>query len=156
MGEKEIADLPISDIPNINELSIDTLPGVADSALKNFAGWKGLKVKDVPGLDKVPISALGILQSSPLAKLDVVFGPKEANATHQPISGSDQVGFKYPCEQTSCAYVELTANKHEGDRWIKGGEEEDGGQMVKGGSGLLGKMFGGKEPTGRPLGNILS
>jgi LAS superfamily LD-carboxypeptidase LdcB len=152
LGDKAIAELPVADIPNLSSLSVDSIPGLADTALNKFAGVEGVPVGEIPGLDQIPLSALGLLQGSPLAKLDVVFGPAESNVINQPISGSIQAGFRYPCQQEKCAHIELSTNGHTGDRWIQGGDPEEGGQMVPGGTGLLGKAFGGKEPTGRMLG----
>ena len=129
------------------------IPTLAETPLKEFAGWQEIRLKDIPGLDQIPLADLGMLSPSAIATLDVVWGAAESQATFQPISGSTTVGFQYPCQQERCAYIELSGQGHKGDRWIKGGDPEAGGQMIPGGSGLLGKAFGGMEPTGRMLGS---
>ncbi|MBV5261960.1 M23 family metallopeptidase [Synechococcus moorigangaii CMS01] len=148
-----IARLPLSQIPNLQTFSVADIPSLAETSLKAFTGWQGIHLKDIPGLDLIPLADLGILSPSAIASLDLVWGAAESQATFQPISGSTTVGFRYPCQQERCAYIELSGQGRQGDRWIKGGDPETGGQMVPGGSGLLGKAFGGMEPTGRMLGS---
>ncbi|ANV85807.1 hypothetical protein AWQ21_14845 (plasmid) [Picosynechococcus sp. PCC 7003] len=153
LNNPAIAQLPLSQIPNLSALSVTDIPGLAETALKEFTNWQGISLKDIPGLDLIPLADLGILSPSAIATLDIVWGAGEANATFQPISGSTKVGFRYPCQQENCAYIELSGQGRQGDRWIKGGDSETGGQMVPGGSGLLGQAFGSLEPTGRMLGS---
>ncbi|MCG9891949.1 MAG: hypothetical protein MH252_12830 [Thermosynechococcaceae cyanobacterium MS004] len=61
------------------------------------------------------------------------------------ITGSDRVGFNFPCAQPLCGHVELGL-PFQGARFISGTQ-----QWVLGGHGLLGSLFGNVEPTGRPL-----
>ena len=61
------------------------------------------------------------------------------------VSGSDRVGFNFPCNQGACDHAEL-GQPFLGARWIVGSL-----QNVKGGWNLLGSIGGGLEPTGRPL-----
>lgn len=61
------------------------------------------------------------------------------------ITGSDRVGFNFPCAQPLCGHVELGL-PFQGARFISGTQ-----QWVLGGHNLLGSLFGNLEPTGRPL-----
>ncbi|MGB8699467.1 MAG: hypothetical protein WCD18_08635 [Thermosynechococcaceae cyanobacterium] len=61
------------------------------------------------------------------------------------ITGSDRVGFNFPCAQPACGHVELGL-PFQGARFISGTQ-----QWVLGGHNLLGELFGSIEPTGRPL-----
>jgi hypothetical protein len=83
-----------------------------------------------------------------IGTIDVVYGKKEARRLNT-VTGSDVAGFKVPCDQKSCSYIELSGNPLVyGKQWISGKSQE-----VEGGSGLLKIVNGGKEPTGRlPLG----
>lgn len=134
------------------------------------------KISQVPGLSNTPLSKLFKMGSYfPFAIFDMSMGKEEHNAKYKPITGSEQVGFNYPCpgkhekkKSRRCSYINLADYRgsllplignvpllgdkasmpYHGAKWIKGGEEKEGGQMVPGGRGL-GK---GLEPTGRPLG----
>ncbi|KAI9130158.1 M23 family metallopeptidase (plasmid) [Acaryochloris sp. CCMEE 5410] len=165
-----LVDKKIKDIlganPAIGELRLDSIlnpgniadiPGLQDVPLNQFPGYQRFTIAEA-GLGNVPLNKLpvplGNLSLAPIGIVDVVWGPQESQSTHKPITGSNVVGFKVPCKQRNCAYLELRdpAGKKgplHGARWIKGGKPEKGGQMVPGGSGAVGKALGGKEPTGR-------
>ncbi|MCM1985095.1 D-alanyl-D-alanine carboxypeptidase family protein [Lyngbya confervoides] len=152
LKDKKLKDLALE------QFGIGAIPGLKETPIGNFKDWQKAKIADIPGLEKLPISQfpLGMVlnPSSVVGIVDVVYGPNESTASYKPITGSEAEGFKVPCLQQNCAYLELRdplgkdAPLHQA-RWIKGGQPEVGGQMVKGGSGLLGTAFGGKEPTGR-------
>ena len=91
-----------------------------------------------------PVQATGMIGT-----VDVVYGTAERDRRNT-ISGSDREGFQVPCKE-NCAYVELAgAPSLYGKQWISGKY-----QRVKGGSGVLGAVNGGKEPTGRhPFGDV--
>ena len=77
--------------------------------------------------------------------VDVTYSQAETNRFNT-ITGSDQVGFNYPCLE-ACAYLELAGDAY-GKQWISGEY-----QKVRGGSGILGALFNYLEPTGRfPIG----
>jgi hypothetical protein len=70
---------------------------------------------------------------------------QEGFITTNVITGSDRVGFNFPCAQPLCGLVEL-GFPFQGARFISGTQ-----QWVLGGHNLLGSLFGNLEPTGRPL-----
>ncbi|MEL4897406.1 M23 family metallopeptidase [Crocosphaera sp. Alani8] len=165
LGRRSLASL--SDRLNIGTIKLEELdltqydltsiPNLENAKFGSFINWEDSFLSEIPGLANVPIASfiLDLAQGGFLAKLDIVFGEKEANRTNT-ISGSYQEGFKVPCEQENCAHIELTdaipspTRPLHGKQWISGKS-----QRVKGGSGLLGSMFGGSEPTGRhPFGEM--
>lgn len=164
-----LKDLPLGDFKGLlSGDPLSSIQGLANTALGKIPGLDKVSLDKIPGLNKVPITkVLDLARYSPVAILDQVYGASEANATYKPISGSDVEGYSVPCKQANCAYIELADYKgslkgvlkpadlltYHGARWIVGGPNKSKGeQMVKGGSGVLGAAFGGKEPTGRPLG----
>ncbi|MFM7447984.1 MAG: glycoside hydrolase family 19 protein [Leptolyngbyaceae cyanobacterium] len=158
-----LGNLSLSSL-NLNSYSFTQLPGLEQTPLSNFQGWQTASINEIPGLSQVsfadfPISPTGFLGF--VALHDVTYGAKEhrQTPTHHSITGSDRVGFHYPCNQTNgCAHLELNSPLSlgiagdptglHGAQWIKGGTSA-GGQMVPGGYGILGQINGGKEPTGR-------
>ena len=86
------------------------------------------EVRDFPGL-------LGIV--------DIVYGTAETRRANT-ITGSDLLGFRFPC-LIGCAYIELAgAGNAYGKQWISGKY-----QKVLGGTGALGALYNFREPTGR-------
>jgi murein DD-endopeptidase MepM/ murein hydrolase activator NlpD len=149
LGETDLSRYSVSSIPNL-----DSTP------LQQFTGWQNTFIKDVPGLNTLPLAAM----PNPIAELgslvmriDMVYGKAEAKRTNT-VSGSDVQGFSVPCEGNDCAYVELDDLENqgraargslEGKQWISGKYQE-----VEGGWGCLKGVNGGKEPTGRlPFGS---
>ncbi len=159
LGEIDLSGYAIADIPN--------LPNVP---LSNFEGWESFSISSIPGLEDISLPGLfdiPFIGGGVVAMHDVTYGYKEHRftSTQRSITGSNQVGFNYQCvQETGCSYLELTppgslgivgdvAGLH-GAQWIKGGKD-DGGQMVPGGEGVLGKIFDNEEPTGRhPFGDL--
>lgn len=155
---------------DLKQYSLTAIPGLSKTAIGKLPGWQTTPIGQVPGLSQVPFSAFPKSPASGffgyIALDDVTYGPAEHHTTPTKfsISGSDQVGFNYQCAQErGCAYLELNSpaslgvagdpNLH-GAQWIKGGTGP-GGQMVKGGHGILGIINGGQEPTGRlPFGPV--
>jgi murein DD-endopeptidase MepM/ murein hydrolase activator NlpD len=168
---KGIGDL-LKDVPglknlklgdfDLTNLNVGSIPGLADTALGKLTGFDAEKIGKIPGLGNVSISKLANYATyMPMAIHSDSHSKEEANAIFNPVSGGESVGWKYPCKQESCSYVELSDYRGssliatlKGARWIKGGEEKVGGQMVPGGSGILATVSvpPGKEPTGRALG----
>jgi predicted chitinase len=158
LGNLSLANL------NLNSYTFTQLPGLEQTPLSRFQNWQTASINEIPGLSQVsfadfPISPAGFLGF--VALHDVTYGAKEHRqiSTHHSITGSDRVGFHYPCNQSKgCAYLELNSPLSlgtagdptglHGAQWIKGGTSA-GGQMVPGGYGILGQINGGKEPTGR-------
>ncbi len=142
--------LPIGEL-DLTQYSLAELPNIEHAKFGGFINWSGSFISEVPGLSQVPLSSfmLGIVQGGFLGKIDIVWGEKEANRTNT-ISGSYEQGFKVPCQSKNCAHIELTdavptpSRPLHGKQWISGKS-----QWVKGGSGVLGEIFGGQEPTGR-------
>ena len=149
LGETDLSRYSVSSIPNL-----DSTP------IQQFTGWQNTFIKDVPGLNTLPLAAM----PNPIAELgslvmriDMVYGKAEAKRTNT-VSGSDVQGFSVPCEGNDCAYVELDDLENqgraargslEGKQWISGKYQE-----VEGGWGCLKGVNSGKEPTGRlPFGS---
>ena len=135
----------------LDQLSITDIPELQNVPLQNFPNWVNSLISGVPGLANVsfaqmpnPVQATGLIGT-----MDVVYGTAERDRRNT-ISGSDREGFQVPCKE-NCAYVELAgAPPLYGKQWISGKY-----QKVKGGSGVLGAVNGGKEPTGRhPFGDV--
>jgi hypothetical protein len=126
---------------------LNSIPGLLDAPLNQFARWGETLIGEIPGLEDLPFADfftdLGTL--GPFALVDIVFGEKEAHRLNT-VTGSDVVGFDYPCNQNNCAHIELAgpdwlgATFLHGKQWISGNS-----QWVLGGSGCL----AGEEPTGR-------
>jgi hypothetical protein len=148
--------------PSIGQLSLGTLgkgldnfaiadiPGLQNIPLQNLANWENAKVAGIPGLADVPLSQMPspISAAGMIGTLDVVYGAKERDRTNT-ISGSHEEGFQVACKE-NCAHVEMAGSPAlYGKQWISGKY-----QKVKGGSGVLSVVNGGKEPTGRhPFGD---
>jgi hypothetical protein len=145
-----LQDLEFKSLP-MDKYGLDAIPGLEQTPMSAFKNWQGVKISNIPGLNKVPfnefpnpINAVG----GTVAKVDVAFGTDEQQR-EKTISGSDKQGFAVPC-QKDCAHVELSGGANVlGKAWVSGKY-----QLVKGGKGILGSVNGGKEPTGRhPFGS---
>lgn len=147
-------NLPLGDL-DLSQHPLDAIPGLMETPLENFQSWQQSFISDVPGLKETPFAQFPQPPSGYgyVAILDVVYGPKEARRINT-ISGSDVEGFHVPCPGKSCPYIELTDGNFlgvatntslHGAQWIDGKHTP----WVKGGHGVLGAAFGGKEPTGR-------
>ena len=143
---------------------LSAIPGLGQTALNQIPGLDKVALNKIPGLGNLPLSQImDVAKYSPVAILDQTWGNQESKSLFKPISGSDKAGWEVPCNQSHCSYIELSdfrgsleALPYHGARWVKGGPNiAKGEQMVPGGSGVLGKAFGGKEPTGRPFGKDL-
>ena len=165
-----LGQTPLNNL-DLSQYSATAVPDDTQVPVSNYSGWEETSVSQVPGLSQVPfsefptsVSANGFLGY--VAVHDVTYGPAEHHTTPtlRSITGSDQVGFHVQCAQSrGCAYLELQSPAFlgtagdliglHGSQWIQGGEGP-GGQMVRGGYGVLGAINGGQEPTGRlPFGN---
>lgn len=152
---------------DLSQYSIDDLPGLSNTALKDFSGWENAGVNDVPALSKVALSQMPNPLSSiamPVMRIDAVWSDAESNR-QRTVSGSYEEGFNVPCMAGSrCPYIELDDIENfgsdwrlltEGVQWIEGRDPQSGNICpdapwgVRGGHGVLGAVNCGKEPTGR-------
>jgi hypothetical protein len=165
LGKYDFSKSFVTDIPNLDEATFSSFPG-----------WENAKISEIPQLSRVPFTKfigeigeymaligkymayldLATQALTPVAKVDVAFGPKEGNQAargRQTVTGSYKEGFAVPCDEDSCQYLELTdlipypTPLVHGKQWISGKS-----QKVDGGEGILGnlaKVAGVKEPTGR-------
>lgn len=140
LNKIELSEFAFTDIPNLE------LANIID-----FQGWQDTFLSGVPGLSTVPFTDMaGFLFSlGTLATVDVTYSTAETDSDNT-ISGSFKEGFSVPCKE-KCAYVELAGapplfdkSPVYGKKWLSGKY-----QKVKGGSGILGSLNGGMEPTGR-------
>ncbi|MCC3411574.1 MULTISPECIES: hypothetical protein [unclassified Microcoleus] len=140
LGSLSMSSLPLQNYP------LKSIPNLEKTPLGTLDKWPSAKISDVPGLKDVPLSKLpgGISPvGTSVGTVDIVFGTKEQNRART-MSGSDVEGFGVPC-QKECAHVEFSGSELvRGRQWVSGKY-----QTVKGGRGILGKVNGGKEPTGR-------
>ena len=145
---------------DLEQYSMSSIPNLGNAQLGAFSDWQTTLIKDVPGLNALPLSRF----PNPVAELgnlvmriDAIYGPAERKRTNT-ISGSDVQGFSVNCQENDCAYIELDDLENsgrkirgslEGKQWISGKYQE-----VQGGWGCLKGVNGGKEPTGRlPFGS---
>ncbi len=152
---------------DLSEYSIDDIPGLEDTPLKEFDRWENAKVSDVPELSSVALSQMPNPLSSvamPVMRIDAVWSDAESNR-QRTVSGSYEEGFNVPCNSGSrCPYIELDDIENfgsdwrlptEGVQWIEGRDPQSGNICpdrpwgVRGGHGVLGVVNCGKEPTGR-------
>jgi murein DD-endopeptidase MepM/ murein hydrolase activator NlpD len=152
----------VADFANVDlsVYNLEDIPGIETVPLKDFKGSANSFFGDIPGLSELSMAfyafnlAQGILGA--IGMVDIVFGSDE-DYIGNTITGSYKKGFNVPCEQERCAHLEMAdalkidgVSILEGKRWISGKD-----QQVEGGSGVLGSVAGGKEPTGRhPFGDV--
>ncbi len=149
-----IGQLKLNQI-NLSPYTISDIPNIDAVQLSKFAGWQNTLIKDVPGLNTVPLASypLSLTESGgKVARIDAIWGTAEKRR-QRTVSGSDVAGFSVPCSGQKCPYIELDdlenvgrtrRSKFEGSSWISGKY-----QQVEGGWGCLKSVNGGKEPTGR-------
>ncbi len=148
----EVGQLSLGQLgKRLDAFAIADIPGLQNIPLQSLAHWENSKISGVPGLAYVPRSQMPnpISTTGMIGRVDVVYGAKEEDRTNT-ISGSHEAGFQVPCKE-NCAHVELAGTPAlYGKQWISGKY-----QKVKGGSGVLGAVNGGQEPTGRhPFGEV--
>jgi hypothetical protein len=137
---------------DLSKYGLGSIIGLIQSPIGALKGAANALIGQIPLLKDLPFSAFLSLIDGVVGTADVVYGPAEARRTNT-VTGSDKVGFRYPCDQDNCQYIELSGIPH-GKQWVSGGSGR-GQQMVDGGSGWLAFVNGGKEPTGRlPYGPI--
>lgn len=153
-------ELPLGVLP-IDNLSIASLPGIADKTLEEIPNAANNFLNKIPGLSKIPINefplefALKLLTSDTFAKLDIAYaGKTETPVTRVVTGGTKDQKFKpEPCKEKRCPHFELddvigkgAASPISGQSWVEGKA-----QLVDGGKGFLRSLNDGKEPTGIPV-----
>lgn len=153
-------ELPLGVLP-INNLSIASLPGIADKALEEIPNAANNFLDKIPGLSNIPVNelpigfALNLLTSDTFAKLDIAYaGKTETPVTRVVTGGTKDQKFKpEPCKEKRCPHFELddvigkgAASPMSGQSWVEGKA-----QLVDGGKGFLRSLNNGKEPTGIPV-----
>jgi hypothetical protein len=144
LNQIDLLTYTIADIPNLDTVQ-----------LFNFNGWENTLIKDIPGLNTVPVASFPLPLSesgNKVARIDFIWGTAEKRR-QRTVSGSDVAGFSVPCEAEDCPHIELDnlensgrniRGQFEGSSWISGKY-----QKVEGGWGCLKLVNAGKEPTGR-------
>ncbi len=136
---------------DLSKYPINSIPRLRSTPLAVWKNWQVANISGIPGLNQVPftqfpspIKAVG----STFGRVDIAFGTAEQQIKRT-VSGSYKEGFSVPCKN-NCAHVELSGVPSvNGKAWISGKYNK-----VKGGKGFLGRVNGGKEPTGRhPFGD---
>lgn len=154
----KVADIPLSNL-NLGQYGINTIPSLKTTALEKFSRWQQSFINQVPGLKSLPFAQMPqpIKAGTGVVGINsVVFGANEGGDPRinddyfvsGRVSRSDRT-ISVACKPGSeCSYVELgdfvAGQGLYGKRWASGSS-----QKVKGGFGILSKVNGGKEPTGR-------
>jgi hypothetical protein len=96
---------------NLNAYSLLSLDGIKDAVIGKFEGALSAQISKFLGLDKIPLGGfpIPITFDGVIGTIDVVYGKKEARRLNT-VTGSDVAGFKVPCDQKSCSYIELSGN----------------------------------------------
>lgn len=147
---RQLSSLPLYQLP-LETYQFSDIPGLSDTALKEFNQWEQVFIAEIPGLNQVPFASFPTplsINGVEVAQIDIAFSEAEYEATRT-ISGSHKEGFEKSC-LGGCAHIELGGNPLMlGKQWVSGNS-----QKVQGGHGILGSMFSGVEPTGRhPFGD---
>jgi hypothetical protein len=146
-----LADLSLDQL-DLSAFSLDSVPAIAQTPLGDLPDWKQATIAEIPGLSKLPLERFLKDLHGPgtiFARLDIALGEAEQQRLNT-VTGSYQDGFAVPCDQSNCMHVELTDAGFILDEGIRGKQWISGKvQQVRGGSGCLAWMNGGREPTGR-------
>ena len=152
------AKIPLSNL-SLSQYEMNSILGLETTALEKFSRWQQSFINQVPGLKSLPFAQMPqpIKAGTGVVGINsVVFGANERGDPRVNddyfvsgrVSPSDRT-ISVACKPGSeCSYVELgdfvAGQGLYGKRWASGSS-----QKVKGGFGLLSKVNGGKEPTGR-------
>ncbi len=164
-----LGDLPLKQL-DLSQYNLDSIPGglLSTTPLEAFNGYQETFVSEIPGLKMVSFAklapqffgetfdfqffALADLywgntgSSQPAEHGDPNVGPSQFVSGRVTCSGKNVPVA--PKTGTAYGYIELTntsrSGAYYGSRWASGLDQD-----VNGGCGLLGKVNGGKEPTGR-------
>ncbi len=154
----KVAKIPLSNL-SLSQYGMNSIPGLQTIAIKKFSKWQQSFINQVPGLKRLPFARMpqAIKAGTGVVGINsVVFGTSERgdpriNDDYFVSGRVSRSGRTIPvaCKPGSeCSYVELgdfvPGQGLYGKRWVSGSS-----QKVKGGFGILSKINGGKEPTGR-------
>ncbi|MDJ0696930.1 hypothetical protein [Mastigocoleus sp. MO_188.B34] len=154
----KVAKLPLSEL-SLSQYGMSSIPGIEKIPFKRFKQWQQSFINQVPGLKRLPFAQMpqSIKAGAGVVGINsVVFGTSERGDprinNNYFVSGRvNRRGVTVPvaCKPGSeCSYLELgdfiAGQGLYGKRWASGSS-----QKVKGGFGILSKVNGGKEPTGR-------
>ena len=160
LGQLDLSQYTISDVEGLGESYIEEYEGWQEEALSSIEGLTGISFDQFPDPAQIHLNLI--------SRVDWIWGYEHGLVDRtQSISGSNQVGFREPCD-IECAHLELDDLENfgrsirfftEGDRWLVG--QAPNGIIcpeppwgVKGGFGVLGQVNCGRESTGRnPFGN---
>ncbi len=155
------ADTPLKAL-DLKQYSIDSIPGLSQTYLAQFAGWQQSLISQVPGLNMVSFGQFPVpmnIGGVSLALVDLPWGKAEhgdpqVDASYF-ISGSiNKQGQTKPvaCPTgKSCPYLELSSPVLGANGPMHGKRWASGDQQVDGGFGPLAILNGGKEPAGRAV-----
>jgi murein DD-endopeptidase MepM/ murein hydrolase activator NlpD len=156
-----LSNLPIGALTNISNFSVGSIPGLARTAITAIPGLKNQLIKNVPGLTNVSLDVLLGLLNTASAKID--HPDAGAQSATRALTGGGYSFQSTPCTTGVCPNFEVNSVKTlvpglggqiNGAQFVVGSLDSKKGQSVKGGKGILGKMFGGKEPVHiRPWGD---
>jgi hypothetical protein len=142
----QLGEVELGEYIKLDNYKLTSIPNIQNAQLKDFTNWQNTTIGKVPGLADVTFdqfSSVPIPDLSFIGKVDLPLGSLEGGRWKS-ISGSYQAGFNVPCEK-KCGHIEVSGSDIvTGAQWMSGKD-----QKVKGGFGILGKLNGGKEPTGR-------
>jgi LAS superfamily LD-carboxypeptidase LdcB len=147
-----LAKIPIGELLDTKNLSINSIPGLATTAIGRIPGLGNQTISSIPGLGNIPIKdliGLGDLLRFGTAKVDIPFGSEKEGKALYTISGSTKDdNFKpEPC-LGKCPNFELADGKTVFGQTLKGRQWVTKVHQVEGGRGILAKINKGKEPTG--------
>ncbi len=98
LNQVDLSKTIISDISNLDAVQ-----------LSNFTGWQNTLIKDIPGLNTVPLALFPITlteSGNTVARIDFIWDTAEKRR-QRTVSGSDVAGFSVPCQEEKCPYIEL-------------------------------------------------
>ena len=155
----QAANLKLGQI-DLSKYSLNSIPGLQGTPLKDFQSWQQSYINQVPGLNQIPFNKMPQPINSGIGVVgiaSVVLGTSERGDAYVGnnyfISGSVVRGDKTvptACPAgKECSYLEMGDFAGEkgalyGKRWASGSSQD-----VFGGYGFLASVNGGKEPTGR-------
>jgi LAS superfamily LD-carboxypeptidase LdcB len=146
----QLSNIPLGIVLNLNNFSLSSVPGLANTAIKAFPKIANQAIGSIPGLGSVSVSqVLSFAQLLNMGFAKVDFLDQAATKADFTLSGSTKDdSFKAePCTG-KCPKFEVQDSKTIPGTTVKGRQWVSGDQKVPGGKGILGKMNGGKEPTG--------
>ena len=146
----QLSNLPLGTLVDLNKFSLASVPGLTQTAISNIPGISNQSISTIPGLGNVPISQ--VLDLTQLLKMEfakVDFLDQAAGKANYTISGStkDDKFKPEPCVG-KCPHFEVQDSISLPGISVKGRQWVTSVQKVPGGKGILGRVAGGKEPTG--------